>query len=85
MELNGKQSACNARDTGDLGVIPGWRDTLGEEMATRSSILAWKNPMDRGAWGTTVHGVTKNWTQLSTHAWVLFCCHSVGKYFPFLS
>ena len=46
MELNGKQSACNARDTGDLGAIPGWRDPLGEEMATRSSILAWKNPVD---------------------------------------
>ena len=26
------------------------------------------NPMDRGAWQTTVHGVTKSWTQLSMHA-----------------
>ena len=44
MELSGKQSVCNAGDTGDLGVIPGWRDPLGKEMATRSSILAWKIP-----------------------------------------
>ena len=28
-------------------------------MATHSSILAWKNPMDRGAWQATVHGVAK--------------------------
>ena len=28
-------------------------------MATHSSILAWENPMDRGAWWDTAHGVTK--------------------------
>ena len=28
-------------------------------MATHSSILAWRIPMERGAWRTTVHGVTK--------------------------
>jgi len=35
----------------------GWKDPLEEEMATCSNILAWKNPMDRGAWQATVHGV----------------------------
>ena len=34
-------------------------DPLEEEMATHSSILAWKNPIDRGAWRATVHGVTQ--------------------------
>ena len=34
-------------------------------MAAHSSILAWRIPMDRGVWQTTVHGVEKNWTQLS--------------------
>ena len=34
-----------------------WEDPLEEEMATNSSILAWKNPMDKGAWQATVHGV----------------------------
>ena len=29
-------------------------------MATHSSILAWKIPMDRGAWQATLHGVTKS-------------------------
>ena len=33
----------------------GWGDPLEEGMATRSSILAWRIPMDRGAWRTTVH------------------------------
>ena len=37
----GKASAFNA---GDLGSIPGWGRSLGEEMTTHSSILAWKTP-----------------------------------------
>ena len=36
-------------------------DPLEKETATHSSILAWKNPMDRGGWQATVHGVTKSW------------------------
>ena len=43
----------------------GWEDPLEEGMATHSSILAWRIPMDRGAWCATVHGVTKSQTQLS--------------------
>ena len=37
----------------------GLQDPLEKEMATHSSILAWKNPMDRGAWQATVHRVAK--------------------------
>ena len=33
-------------------------------MATHSSILAWRSPMDRGAWQATVHQVAKSKTQL---------------------
>ena len=33
----------------------GWDDPLEEEMATHSSILAWRILMDRGAWQATVH------------------------------
>ena len=40
-------------------------DTLEDEMTTHSSILAWKNPLDGGAWQATVHGVTKSQIQLS--------------------
>ena len=38
----------------------GWEGPLEEGMATHSSILAWRIPMDRGAWRTRVHGVTKS-------------------------
>ena len=39
----------------------GWEDPLEKEMVTHSSILAWKNLMDRGAWWAAVHGVAKSW------------------------
>ena len=42
-----------------------WEDPLEEGMATHSSILTWRIPIDRGAWPATVHGVAKSWTQLS--------------------
>ena len=44
----------------------GWEVPLEEEMATRSSILAWRMPVDRGAWQATAHGVTKSRTSLSS-------------------
>ena len=53
----GKESACNV---GDLGLILGQEDPLEKGMVTHSSFLAWKNPIDRGAWWATVHGVTKS-------------------------
>ena len=37
----------------------GWEDPLEEGMVTHSSILAWRIPMDRGAWSAIVHGITK--------------------------
>ena len=43
----------------------GWEDPLEEGMATQSSILAWRIPMDRGVWQATIHEVTKSQTQLS--------------------
>ena len=45
-----------------------WEDPLEESMATHSSILAWRIPMDRGAWWAEVHGVTKSRTRLSDWA-----------------
>ena len=46
----------------------GWEDPLEKGMETHSSILAWRIPMDRGAWWATVHGVIKSQTQLSDYA-----------------
>ena len=46
----------------------GQEDPLEEGMETHSSILAWRIPMDTGAWWATVHEVTKSDTteQLSS-------------------
>ena len=53
--LAGKEFACNA---GDLGSIPGsWRSPGGEN-GTTLQYSCLENPMDRGAWQATVHGVT---------------------------
>ena len=68
-----KNMPGNARDIRDAGLIlgqgqadpleiQGQEDPLEKEMATHSSILAWRIPMDGGAWWATVHGVTKSQT-----------------------
>ena len=68
-----EESACNERNLDPvlgLGRSPG-----GGEMATHSSILAWRIPMDRGAWWL-VHGGCKKSDmpeQLSTaHSTVVY-------------
>ena len=43
----------------------GQEDPLEKAMATHSSILSRRSPMDRGAWWATVHGTAKRWTRLS--------------------
>ena len=58
---DGKASACNA---GNLGSIPGLgRSSGGDGNPLQYSCL--ENPMDGGAWRSTVHGVAKSWTRLS--------------------
>ena len=42
-----------------------WEDPLEEGVATLSSILAWRIPMERGAWWAIVHGVAKSRTRLN--------------------
>ena len=59
---NGKESACNAEDP---GAIPGLGRSPGEGNGNPLQYSSLENPMDRGTWAATVHGVTKNWTQLN--------------------
>ena len=59
--VSSKELASNAGDTVDACSVPGWG-----RWATHSSIL--ENPMDRGAWWATVHGVSKSRTQLKWHS-----------------
>ena len=61
--LNSKKSACNA----ETQVQPlGWEDPLEKEMATHSSILAWKIPWTEKPGGPAMAlGIAKSQTQLS--------------------
>ena len=58
---SGKESACNA---GDRGSVPELERSSGEVNGNPPQYSCLGNPMDRGAWGTTVHGVAKSWTWL---------------------
>ena len=52
-------------------------------MVTHSSILAWRIPMDRGAWQATIHVVSKSWSQRSD--WEQHTAHSDYIIFPGIS
>ena len=47
----------------------GQEDPLQKGMATHSQYSCLENPMDRGAWRATVHGVTKSWTWHLFYGW----------------
>ena len=59
-----KNHRPSAGDIKDMVLTLNWEDSLEEGMATHSSILAWRIPMDRGASQATVHRVTKSWSWL---------------------
>jgi len=61
-DSEGKESAGNERN---LGSIHGLGRSPGGGHGNPSSILAWRVPMERGAWWATVHGVTKTQIWLS--------------------
>ena len=62
----GKESACNA---GDPGSIPGSERSPGEENGNPVQCSWLENPMDRGAWWATVHGVARVRHDLATKWW----------------
>ena len=51
------------------------------EKAHVVKFLTWKNPIDRGAWWATVHGVAKIWTQLKE--WSVHECAGGSEHPPF--
>ena len=53
---------ANAGDAGDLGSIPGSGRSPGVGNGNPLQYSYLGNPVDRGAWWPTVHGVSKNWT-----------------------
>ena len=62
----GKESACNA---GDPGLIPGLGKSSAEGNGNPLQYSCLENPMDRGAWQATVHGIARvdTTSQLNHH------------------
>ena len=58
--LSSKESACEAEDVGDAGSIPGSGRSPGEGNSNLLQYFCLENPMDRGAWWATVHGVSES-------------------------
>ena len=63
-----KKLPANAGDARDADLIPGSGRSLGVGNDNPLWYSCLENPMDRGAWWVTVHGVTKGQTQLTQHA-----------------
>ena len=65
-------------DVRDAGLIPGSGRSSGEGKGNPLQYSCLENPVDRGAWWATVHGVTKSQTRLRYRARTLLCvCGSV--------
>ena len=62
-DSHGKESACSA---GDLGSIPGSGRPPGKGNGDPLQYSCLGNPMDRGAWWATVHGVARVRLDLAT-------------------
>ena len=60
-----KNPSANAGDAGDMDSIPGSGRSLGGGNGNPIQYSCLGNPVDRGAWQATVHGVLKSQTQLS--------------------
>ena len=61
-----KNLPANARDAGDSGSIPGLGKSPGGGNGNPLQYSCLGNPMDRGAWGATVHGVIRVRHDLAT-------------------
>ena len=60
-----KKLPPNAGDIRNSGSIPGLGTSPEEEHGHPLQYSSLENPMDRGGWWVTVHGVAKSWTRLS--------------------
>ena len=84
MALVVKNLPTNARDLRDAGLIPGLGRSSGRGHDNPLQYSFPENPMDRGAWRTTVHRVAQSQTQpkqLSTHAYTYISCPSLHEMF----
>ena len=78
MALVVKNLPANAGDIRNTASIPGSGRSPAEGHGNPLQYSCLENSMDRGAWRTTVHGVTKSWTELLTlslHSYFTKCHH----------
>ena len=57
-----KNLPAKAKDARDSVLIPGLGRSTGVGNGNLLQYSCLENPMDRGAWKSTVHGVAKSWT-----------------------
>ena len=79
-----KNQPADAGDTGDVGWIPG----SGRSPEANGSPLQYsclENPMDRGAWQATIHGITESQTRLSMQETVIMWLLNIFKLFTWLT
>ena len=69
--LSSKESTSNAGDTTGSGSIPGSGRSFEKGNGNPFQYFCLGNPMDRGAWGVTVHGITKGQTKPTSSAHTL--------------
>ena len=63
-----KNLPANAGDVRDAGFIFGLGRSPGKGNGNPLQYSCLENPIDRGAWKATVHGVAKSWTRLKQHS-----------------
>ena len=71
--LSGKIQPANTGSTGDMGLIPGLGRYPGEGNGNLFQDTCLENPMDRGAWEITDHGVTESDITEHSHTHIYTC------------
>ena len=92
-QFGGSEDKISAHHVGDPGSIPGLGRSTGEGNGNPLQYSCLENPMDRGVWRATVHGVAKSRTQLSEFTFFHLnfpnlepvCCSMTGSNCCFLT
>ena len=76
-----KYALSNARDIRDMGSVSGLGRSPGGGHGNPIQYSCLENPMDRGVWRTTVHGVAKSQTRLKRLSMHTLCVVTLGSHF----